>query len=122
MQPGQRRFPRVDFGGSGEVRVPTSHKGDAAGFVRVPVTVSTLSCEGAGVLVLGDERLTPGTIVEFSFELSGAELGMLARIVWSAGGRAGMRIHVKTLAADDKKAFSKWIVPRTKAALARARN
>jgi hypothetical protein len=90
--------------------------------MRVPVTVHTLSCEGAGIVVHEDKSLTPGTVVELTFELSGDELGMLARVVWAAGGRAGMRIHIKTLASEHKKTFSEWIVPRTKEALARTRN
>jgi len=122
MQPGQRRFPRFDFGGTGEVRVPRARGAEGVGFARVPVSVSTLSCEGAGVRILDDSGLTPGTVVELTFDLDGAEVGMLARVVWAAAGRAGMHIHIKTLAAEHKRIFSDWIVPRTKEALKRARN
>jgi hypothetical protein len=122
MHPGQRRFPRFDFGGAGEVRVPRTQSRDSPGFARIPVTVSTLSCEGAGLRLPADTGLTPGTVVELSFELDGAEVGMLARVVWAVDGRAGMHIHIKTLASEHKRVFSRWIVPRTKEALKRLRN
>lgn len=122
MQPGQRRYPRFAFGGAGEVRVPRTGGADVPGFARIPVTVSTLSCEGAGVRTPHGQALTPGTVVELSFEIDGAEVGMLARVVWAAGGHAGMQIHLKTLAAEHKRTFSAWVVPRTKEALRRARN
>lgn len=122
MQPGQRRFPRFDFGGAGEVRVPRTQGRDTPGYACIPVTVTTLSCEGAGLRLPEAKELTPGTVVELSFDLEGAEVGMLARVVWSAGARAGMHIHVKTLASEHRRAFSAWIVPRTKEALRRVRN
>ncbi|MFN2166418.1 MAG: PilZ domain-containing protein [Anaerolineae bacterium] len=119
MQPGQRRYPRFDFGGAGEVRVPLGQK---PGYSRIPVQVNTLSYEGAGVAVLDEKQLTPGTVVELAFEIDGAEVGMLARVVWAAGGRAGMQIHVKTLGAEQKRVFSNWIVPRTREALKKTQN
>jgi hypothetical protein len=105
MPPGQRRFPRIAFGEPGELLV----------------TIQSLSCEGAGLRVHGDHRLVPGTMTELAFQLSGSPVGMLARVVWAAGGRAGMRINVATIGRREKRVFSNWIVPRTKEALARAR-
>ena len=104
------------------MRVARSRGAEEALLTRVPVTVSTLSCEGAGVRMLGEEQLSPGTVVELIFDLDGAEVGMLARVVWAAGGRAGMHIQLKTLAAEHKRTFSGWIVPRTKEALRQAKS
>lgn len=122
MHSGQRRFPRFDFGGTGEVRVSRTRGSESAEPTRVPVTVSTLSCEGAGVRIHGDQGLSPGSIVELGFALDGVEVGVSARVVWAAGGRAGMHIHLKALTAEDKRIFSNWIVPRTKEALRRMRD
>ena len=102
-----RRYPRIAFGDAGAV--------DTDGG-RVDVSVRDLSCEGAGIEVDND-TVQPGTVVTLSFVVPEGTVSLSARVVWSAGGRAGLRLRLAESDAEARKTFGAWIAPRTKQAL-----
>jgi hypothetical protein len=109
----QRRFPRIAHDLPGEIAPP----GDAE---PIPVTIRCLACEGAGLSLSPDAPLRPGAAVTLRFALSEERVELAARVVWAAGGRAGLRLRLGASAPEAKRAYGAWIVPRTKQALAAA--
>ncbi len=118
-----RRFPRVLLNEPGELEVQVRHSDPDAGVTRVPVTVRSISCEGAGLSIQGDDiHLVPGAIVRLFFTIPEHALELPARVVWSAGTKAGIRLRLGTIDADSKRAYASWIVPLTNKEIARLRD
>jgi hypothetical protein len=114
MTPELRRYPRIPFDGTGQL----SREGaDGA----LPVTVRCLSCEGVGLELRADDTLVPGAVVALRFEVPEGPIALPGRVVWAAGRRAGVHLRLAEIDPASKKTFGAWIAPRTKEALARAR-
>lgn len=113
-----RRYPRFTLHIHGTVAL-TEGQGN-----EVDVDVECVSCEGAGVSVVGQptRAVLPGSLIELRFAVPDAEVVVLpARVVWAAAGKAGLRFRLSECDADSKHRFAAWIAPRTKQALAEAR-
>jgi hypothetical protein len=116
-----RRFPRISFDKPGELRVPVHYADPDAELRSVPVSVGTLSCQGAGIVVANGEQLVAGTTCELVISVAGRSLALPARVVWAAGARAGLRLRLANTAPVVKRTFADWIVPLTNKAIAAAR-
>lgn len=102
-----RRYPRLAFGEHGALEV----EGE-----RIDVAIRDLSCEGAGVDVTS-EKLKAGGVVTLSFAVPEGKVELSARVVWIAGGRAGLRLRLAESDPGGRKLFGAWVAPRTKQAL-----
>lgn len=103
-----RRYPRLSFGEPGALDV----EGE-----RIDVAIRDLSCEGAGVDVVAPDKLKAGGVVTLSFAVPEGEVSLSARVVWIAGGRAGLRLRLAESDPGGRKLFGAWVAPRTKQAL-----
>lgn len=112
-----RRYPRFDLHTPGTIELET------AATERVDVEVVCVACEGVGVTVATSSRaVLPGSAVVLRFALpDGAEVELLARVVWAAAGKAGLRLRVAESAPASRQSFGAFIAPRTKAAIAASR-
>ena len=113
MTQDHRRYPRIDFEGNGELVLPSE--------AVVPVAIRCLSCEGAGIEVPADTPIHPSEVVNLRLELPHGRVELSARVAWTAGTRAGLRLRLSQTEADAKRAFGAWIAPRTKERIAQAR-
>lgn len=115
MSAEMRRFPRFAADVNGEVVADGEWGHDT-----VEVRVRCLSCDGAGIEVEGanEHHVWPGRLVHLRFDVpSGPAVDMLARVMWTAAGKAGLRFRLDETDRDSKKSFGSWIAPLTKAKL-----
>jgi hypothetical protein len=84
---------------------------------RCDAGVRDISCEGVGLDLPEGANIRPGTVVTVRLALPDGPVELSARVVWTAGKRAGLRLRLAESEATDKKAFGAWIAPRTKQAL-----
>jgi hypothetical protein len=114
MQVEQRRFPRIPYTEPVTVALETS---------SAEASFRDISCQGAEI-DLGrdsDKQLIPGSTVQLQFELEGMELALPARVVWTASGKAGLRLRMRDVSDDMRKTYAGWIVPLTNEAIAKAK-
>jgi hypothetical protein len=110
-----RRFPRFNFDGDGVVVADGEW-----GLDLVDVKVRCLSCDGAGIELDGasEHHIWPGRLVHLRFDVpTGPAVDLLARVMWAAAGKAGLRLRLDETDRDSKKSFGSWIAPLTKARL-----
>jgi hypothetical protein len=105
-----RKYPRLPFGEPGELA--------PEGGTVLPVVVRRLACEGAEVEVAATATLRHGGVVALRFRLPDGPVELSARVMWIAGGRAGLALRLSDTDPESKRLFGAWIVPRTKEALA----
>ena len=108
-----RRFPRVAYRAPGELELHSRHLDDSSETIRIPVELSSMSCDGVGLSVADQSNLIPGSQVTLSFVVEDGEIELPARVVWAAGARAGLRLRLARADADARQSFANWIVPLT---------
>ena len=110
-----RRLPRIPYDGIGELVVDSK---------VIPVVVSSVACEGVGVSFNEEHRMRIRPLADTTLRFLGKHdagvtaFELPARVVWSAGNHAGLRLRLRDADASDRKSYGAWIAPRTKAALA----
>ena len=117
-----RRFPRIPFTDAGELEVPVRRSDPHAGSQRLAVHFRTISCQGASLaLGHGDAlRVIPGAEVQLCFRAGERAIQLPARVVWTAGSLAGLRLRVNQADDDTRRAYADWIVPLTNEAIAQS--
>jgi hypothetical protein len=126
MQVELRRFPRIQYSEPVTVEVEKASEEAPGTGQKAPTQVSAtfrdISCQGAEV-TLGPEskHLIPGTTVTLKFRLEEQDLAIPARVVWTASSKAGLRLHMRDVSDDIRKAYAGWIVPLTNKAIAEAK-
>jgi hypothetical protein len=116
MQVELRRFPRIQFTQPLTVEVEKSSEGP----IQVSATFRDISCQGAEVFLAPDaqSQLIPGSTVQLQFSLEGQDMSIPARVVWSAASKAGLRLRMRDVSDETRKAYAGWIVPLTNKAIA----
>lgn len=82
------------------------------------VSIRTVTCEGAGVVIHHDRReLRRGAAVELRFQVAGRPVCVPGTIAWYRHGdgsparvNAGIRFFVEAAARDTSRIFADWIV------------
>lgn len=120
MQVELRRFPRIQYSEPVIVEVDMA---SSEGHTRVSANFRDISCQGAELSLGADakEALTPGTTVRLQFRLEDQDLIIPARVVWTASAKAGLRLRMRDVSDDTRKAYAGWIVPLTNQAIAEAK-
>jgi hypothetical protein len=116
-----RQFPRIPVEAKAELAL--QKKSGTPGLRVLPVEISTIACKGAGLeLAEGDAELVqPAIEAALSLEINGSTITIPARVVWSAGGKAGLRLHLNKADRETRATYASWIVPLTNAAVAKAK-
>lgn len=108
-----RRYPRVPFEARGEMEVRGEQEP-----VRIPMTVRSISCEGAGV-VLADrsQRLRPGASVTLKFRSGRDRFELPGRVAWATHGEGdgqrfdlGVRFQLAAVQHAMRQSYARWVV------------
>lgn len=112
-----RRFPRVACTEQGELELHKRHLDPTSDKIRLPVELFSMSCDGIGLSLRRpapqQSTLIPGSQVTITFAVGGEEIQLPARVVWSAGTRAGLRLRLARADEHTRQTFARWIVPLT---------
>ena len=110
-----RRFPRIPYDDEGHI--------EFRGADAFPVTIRTVSCQGAGVDVDAKlaPRIKPGAEIQLVLHVDDHDINLPGRIVWAAGSHVGIRLRLGLATSATRQAYASWIVPLTNKAITRAR-
>jgi hypothetical protein len=118
-----RRYPRIvtEQLGAMEIRVVTKGKVDSR--VRVPISIRSLSCEGAGVMLGQPIAVERGSAATVSFAVAGQRFELPSRIVWIASPTQtnrqfdlGVKFQLELAQHATRQAYAQWIVEQLMAA------
>jgi hypothetical protein len=119
----ERRYPRVAIEQDGELEVRVG-----AGRVSVPVTIRSISCEGAGITFSARRpTLCRGATVTMRFRSSARDSFVLpGRVAWCApnGERrgdfdVGVRFQLELAQNQTRQRYAHWIVRLIREAIRR---
>jgi hypothetical protein len=109
-----RRFPRIPYDDEGRLEL--------RGAEPFPVTIRTVSCQGAGVDVhmRVAQRIKPGAEIRLLLQVDDRDIELPGRVVWAAGSHVGIRLRLGLASSATRQAYASWIVPLTNKLIARA--